>query len=171
MGLLNETYIPELELYGDKYEVWTFKRARDSKFNNIKPNYTALELVIGKSPRSKTFEVEEQKIFKLISAIVLTSVNTGNLALTEDAKLLIEKVVKILYPMAESVDFGISYHWGNIYWEINIRINGKHMPLWYVRHEPPQRHPFQVTTRLAPFKRNKGNKVTCMRKVERLRVL
>lgn len=171
MGLLSKTYIPELELYGDKYEVWTFERARDSKFNNIKPNYTALEPVIGKSPRSKTFEVEGQKISKLISAIVLTSVNTGNLELTKDTKLLIEKVVKILYPMTESVNFGISHHWGNIYWEIDMQINGKHMPLWGVRRRPPQQHSFQVTTRLAPFKRNKGNKVTCMRKVERLRKL
>ena len=167
MGLLNETYMPELELFGDRYDVNVYNR-----IHNLQPNYIALESVIGKSPKSKTFDVGGQKVLKLVAAIILTSVNIDNRTLTKDAQLLITKVAKVLYPALETVEFGISHHWGNLNWDVGIRIAGKFINLWSIDHHNRSRnHYSQKTTRLAPFKRNKGNKVTCMRKVERLRKL
>lgn len=170
MGLLNETYTPELSLYGDEHDVQVFKRINDS-LSNIKPNYAALEPVVGKTPKSRTFNVEEQKTIKLIAAIVLTSVNTGNPTLTGDARFLITKVARALYPELETMDFSISHHWGNLYNEVGGRIAGKYVNLWAIKIEQPRPRFYQNTIRLAPFKRNKGNKITCMRKVERLRLL
>lgn len=162
--------MPELELFGDKYEVRVFNKT-NVMLGDIEPDYAALIPVVGKSPKSRTFDVEKQKVNKLIAAIVLASVNTHNSTLTEDTRFLIEKVARMLYPGLESVEFGISHHWGDLYWEVAARIYGKYMNLWAIKHEPARSRPYQTTTRLAPFKRNKGNKITCMRKVERLREL
>lgn len=170
MGLLNETYTPEFNLYGDEYDVQVFKRINDS-LSNVKPDYVALESVVGKSPKSRTSDVEEQKTLKLIAAIVLTSVNAGNSTLTDDTRFLITKVARVLYPELETMDFSISHHWGNLYHEVGGRIAGKYVNLWAIKIEQPRPRFYQNTIRLAPFKRNKGNKITCMRKVERLRGL
>ena len=162
MGILNDTYMPEPELFGDKFEIRTeqYPFYTDTQtMQRITPDWTALDSVVGASPKSKSCCNEKAKVLKLISAIILTSVNVNDWTLTEDAKSLIEKVICTIYP-ADSVEFGICHHWGRLSWNVTGVFGDKSVIICSIQ---------QRTPKMPPFARNKGNKDTCMRKVQRMR--
>lgn len=164
MAILSDTYTPELELFGDKFEVETnqYQYYMDNQtMRGITPNWLALDSVIGASPKSKSHYIEKEKILKLISAIVLTSVNINDSTLTEDARSLITKVICSIYP-ADSVKFDMCHHWGRLSWNVVGIFGDKHITTCNIQFRTPT---------VPPFARNKGNKDTCMRKVQRLREL
>lgn len=167
MAILSDAYTPELELFGDKFEIKTEQYpfyTDNQTMRSITPNWLALDSVVGASPKSKSHYIEKEKILKLISAIVLTSVNINDSTLTEDAKSLIEKVVCSIYP-TKTIKFEMSHHWGILNWMVRGIFNDKNITLFNIRICAPR------APRVPPFARNKGNKDTCMRKVQRLREL
>ena len=175
MGILSSAYQPELELFGDTCEVQTtVGRSNLWRREKLDKNYYALCKVLN-MPLRKT-PTSEDKICKLISAIILNSANIDDHTLTDDTMDLLAKLAKIIFPKVKTVfihkttrgEYINGHNISGIFYE------DEPISLWTVQIQKAHRNEDDIKfswrkPREAPYKRNKGNRITCERKVQRFR--
>ena len=173
MGILSSAYQPELELFGDTCEVQTTAgRSNLWRRERLDKNYYALHRVLN-MPLRRT-PTSEDKICKLISAIILNSVNIDGHTLTDDAMDLLAKLTRIIFPKVKTVtirrtrgEYVKGYNIFGIFYDGDEPIS-----LWTILIREVHRNEDDIKfswrkPRKAPYKRNKGNRITCERKVQR----